>query len=347
MTGGGRALSPAAEEYFDRLLTEAGRADSPSRRHHYVPRTYLRQWAYDERRIWALNTSTGIAKPLGISDVCVKENFHRVVGPDGPHNRVELMFGVVDSELRRVQSVLLRLSDPDDLSFDDYMALGVTMAVQRMRTLQQRRLHQQQAAWLEAQNPNDFQRLQDTPNNPHLVAGFHTETLFRAMWEAADVLTGRQLEIWDDSQGRIVTSDVPVVVPFRAGARPNLLAAPQIFWPISPDRVVVLSNEDRGEKAVFRRVTAAMAAALRGHVIQGREQMIFAGESQLRYLPVGKTLPRRAQARLRCSQWSPQGEYVPPPGCVVEWTDGYGATPDVQLCDQGWHRNAPGMLDYI
>ena len=49
-----------------------------------MPQTYLRQWSVDGKRIWSLDTVTGAARQLGIADVCVRENFHRVVGPDGP-----------------------------------------------------------------------------------------------------------------------------------------------------------------------------------------------------------------------------------------------------------------------
>lgn len=345
VTAGGKSLTPGAQQYLDRLLSQQDQADPPSRRHHFVPRTYLKHWSQDGSRVWALNTATGVAKQMGVADVCVKENFHRVTGGDGePHNRVELIFRVVDAELHRVQRLLQALQRPDDLSFEDFMAIGVTVAVQRIRTLQQRRIQQQYSEWLTAQNSQEFSPWSDTAESPHLVAGIHTRLVFKAMWDAADVMTTRQLEIWDDSKGRFLTSDVPVVVPFRAGVRPSMLAAPHVIWPISPYRAVVLSNDLTEEKATFRQVTAKVAAAIREAVIQGRELMIFATEDQLRYLPIGKPQRRRAQVRLRCSHWSPRGKYVPPPGCVVEFSEGYGAGPDVALCESGLHRPAPGML---
>jgi hypothetical protein len=346
LTAGGRSLHGRARDYMDKLLRLQTAEDPVSRRHHYVPKAYLRQWSFDGKRVWALDTVTGVVRSLGLADICVEENFYRVVGPDGAaHNRVELLFGVADAELRRVQTLFNQLQDPDELEFDDLIALGVSMAVQRMRTLQQRRLRQQHNAWLVAQNPHEFKEMND-PENPYMAAGIHTEVLFSAMWEAADVLTTRQIEVWHDVKGRFMTCDAPVLVPSRHNLRPNLVAAPYIIWPVSPYRVVALSNDLLGEKAVIREATGKLVGIVRDGVEQGRERMIFASGEQRDRLPRTKQFRRRPQMRLRCSQWTPQGEHVEPPGCCVEQSEAFAVGPDVVLCDQGLHLPAPDMWSY-
>lgn len=349
VTGGGKSLEGGTREYMDRLLGTQRQPDSESRRHHYVPRTYLRRWGFGKqnRRVWNLDTVTSQVRALSVNDVCVAENFYRVIGPDGAaHNRVEAMFGVVDAELGRVQSLFDRLEDPEQLEFDDLMGLGVTVAVQRMRTAQQRRLRLQHDAWLVAQNPEQFSSISD-PLNPFRIAGIHTELLFKSMWAAADVMTTRSIEVWHDPEGRFWTCDAPVLVPFRRSKGPSLMSAEHILWPVSPNRVIALVNEPSGKKAIIRPPTAKERGLVRQAVEQGRERWIFASPDQKDRLPSTKKFRRRTQIRLRCSQWTPRGRRIEPPGCCVEQAEGFAAGPDIALCDQGLHVDAPAMWDHI
>jgi hypothetical protein len=332
---------------MDRLLAQQRVPDTESRRHHYVPQAYLRQWSFDGRRVWTLDTVTGLVKPLGTRDVCVNENFYRVIGPDGaPHNRIEKGFGVVDTELGRVQRLFADLEDPETLDFDDLLSVGITMAMQRMRTLQQRRVQIQHSAWLAAQSP-EFQLIADDDENPYLEAGIHTELLFKAMWDAADVLIKRQIEVWHDPKSRFMTCDAPVLIPFVRNERPGTLDAEYVIWPVSPQRVVALSRNNVGEKAVMREAKGQLVGVVRDAVEQGRERMIFASETHRDRLPAGKLFRRRAQVRLRCSDHGPMGNYVPPHGCVVKMSETFADRPDVVLCDQGLHSPAPEMLNFV
>jgi hypothetical protein len=332
---------------MDKLLAQQRVSDTESRRHHYVPQAYLRQWSFDGRRVWTLDTVTGAVKALGTRDVCVNEDFYRVIGPDGaPHNRVEKLFGVVDTELRRVQRLFVDLEDPETLGFDDLLSLGITIAVQRMRTLQQRRIQLQYNAWMAAQNPR-YHSIADDDQNPHQSAGIHTELLFKAMWDAADVLIKRQIEVWHDPKARFMTCDAPVLVPFVRNERPGMMDAAYVIWPMSPQRVVALSRNDVGEKAVVREATGELVGTVRDAVEQGRERMIFASEAQRDRLPTRKLFRRRTQVRLRCSDRGPHGEYVAPPGCVVKMSEAFADKPDVALCDQGLHSPARAMLSFV
>lgn len=346
-TGGGRSLTHRAQQLVDRITERARSQDAESvRRHHYVPRAYLRRWSFDSRRVWTLDTKTGSVRPIGVGDLCVEENFHRVLGRNGEsHNAVEMMFGAVDQELCRMQKLFDGLQDAETLTLDDLQILCVSIASQRMRTVQQRRLQSQSAAWMAAQDPDFKPWVGDAA--PHFAAGVHTKTLFRALWEATDVFVGRQIEVWEDDAERFMTCDAPVLVPFlKGGNRPPLLEADRIIWPVSPRRVVVLSRELVGERAIIRSANGKDVGIVRDAVLQGRERMIIAGELQSSRLARLKRFNgRRAQVQMRCSDRSPNGEYVPPPGCVVRTSDAFAAKPDVVLCAQGFHRPAPDMYD--
>jgi hypothetical protein len=259
---------------------------------------------------------------------------------------VELMFGVVDAEMRRIQMLFNSLEDSNDIEFEDLLGLAVSVAVQRMRTPQQRRLRQQHAYWLSEQIPDQFSTLDDDEHNPHRAAGIHTEMLFKGMWEAADVFASRQIEIWHDTKGRFVTCDTPVLVPFTSGVRPGLLSAPAVLWPVSPFRVVALTNDLVGEKAAFRMAKRQHVDLVRDSAYMGRERMVFASADQRRRLGPSTLFNRRAQVRLRCSTVSPSGLPIEPPGCCIEMTECFGAGPDVRLCAQGLHKPAPAMSAY-
>jgi hypothetical protein len=159
-------------------------------------------------------------------------------------------------------------------------------------------------------------------------------------------MTTRSIEVWDDPEGRFWTCDAPVLAPFRKNRGTSLMAAPHILWPVSPRRVIALTNVPSGEKAVIRTATGKDRGLVRDAIEQGRERWIFASEDQKGFLPVTKKFRRRTQIRLRCSQRTPKGEYIKPPGCCVEYVEAFSAGPDVELCDQGLHTDAPTMWDF-
>ncbi|MEU7143891.1 DUF4238 domain-containing protein [Nocardia sp. NPDC046473] len=100
---------------MQRVADAASTRDCVSRRHHYVPQSYMRAWSPDRKRVRVLDTRNGIDKLRGLRDTCVQENFYRVTDPDtGQHNQVERMLAVIDDETARLLQVLSRWSPGDD-----------------------------------------------------------------------------------------------------------------------------------------------------------------------------------------------------------------------------------------
>ncbi|MEV7962383.1 DUF4238 domain-containing protein [Oerskovia paurometabola] len=332
---GGDPRAGAARARLDELMAQAHQPDPPSRRHHYVPKSYMKYWSEDGKRIRILDTVTGSRRHVGLRDTCVAEDFYRVVGVDGkPHNRVELMYSVLDRELARIQRLLVGLSDPETLTFDDFMSIGLLVSVQRGRTPQMRRWLAAQAEWHRSQG---FGGSDDPALSQIELAGSHTESAFNTIYTAADVMTSRQLEIWTDSKGRFITSDAPVQASQLAERRPNLLEAHRIWWPISPTRAVCLVNEITGNKAEMRTANTRQVEEVRTAMVRGRERVIIGRQQQLDGLPQSP-IRKRVQLRMRCT---PRGQ-----GCLVESAETYAAGPDIQLCDNGLHQEAPGVAQF-
>ncbi|MFF9178153.1 DUF4238 domain-containing protein [Streptomyces sp. NPDC014793] len=92
----------------------ASRRDCVSRRHHYVPQSYLRAWSPDGRRVRVLDTRNGSERLQGLRDTCVRENFYRLAQGGEAHNQAEAMLAVIDDEtarlLRTLHILLLSLS---------------------------------------------------------------------------------------------------------------------------------------------------------------------------------------------------------------------------------------------
>lgn len=167
------------------------------------------------------------------------------------------------------------------------------------------------------------------------------------MWDAADILTTRHIEVWHDDRSRFLTCDVPVFLPLRRNVRPALNDATHIVWPISPQRTIALVNEPSGEKATLVAAKGKHVGIVNHGVEQCRERMIFASEEQKDRLPSGEKFRRRTQIRLRCSDHNPRGDRIPPPGCCFELGYCFSDVPDIVLCAQGLHRPAPEVLRHI
>ncbi len=135
VSDGGQSLVPRVQAFVDRIVEIAQTRTCKSKRHHYVPKSYLRAWSFDQRRVRVLNKVDGSDRALGLRDVCVKENFYRVTDDAGqPHNQVEDMLAVLDDEAAKLLRFLRGWEPGVDIVFGDFMALAVVMAVQRNRS---------------------------------------------------------------------------------------------------------------------------------------------------------------------------------------------------------------------
>lgn len=313
MTDNGRSVVPLVEAYMVRVREKAGARDCVSRRSHYVPKAYLRAWSWNGRQVRVLDTRNGYDKPRGLRATCVREDFYRVTdGYDVQHNQVEAMLAVLDDEMARLLLLLRQWAPGDGLAFEDFMSLAVVVGMQSNRTPQARRFLATRGTWLTKRAGQPPEQL----TNDHYV-----DLLFRAMYRTADQLSTRQLELWDDPQGRFITSDHPVLLSQDApGTPPALYSCKYIWWPISPTRLVVFSNEHRGIKIVHRAASRGEIEQVRKAVVRGAEAEIIALPGD-RDVPAGKVLHKRPQLQVDCIPVN-----VTERKCRFAFGWGYGAT---------------------
>ncbi len=275
--------------------------------------------------MWVLDTKTGAARHQGMKDTCVQEDFYRVVGPGGQsHNQFERMMAVLDDELARLLVLFRSPTLGGDVTFDDFMALGHMMALQRTRTPQIRRLLGGQIDFLHRHDrPVDEG---DAMSPQTSDASMHTRTMFDAMYGAADVMATRYIELWDDPKGRFITSDVPIHPSGRGYIKANLTTADRIWWPLSPTRALALAKNGPGVKFTISRANTRVVDEVNTLMIRGRENTIIARQDQLSLLPVGKPLRRRMQNYIHCAP----ADYDK---CKVSMLECYADGPDINVCD--------------
>jgi hypothetical protein len=99
------------------------------RRHHFVPKFYLRAFASAPRRIHVFNLSRGLA----IENASIRDQSyqHRLYGPD---DELEDAFAVMEGRFAEVVREVLATSRPPDVGSEPYRALVTMISLQMLRT---------------------------------------------------------------------------------------------------------------------------------------------------------------------------------------------------------------------
>jgi hypothetical protein len=156
--------------------------------------------------------------------------------------------------------------------------------------------------------------------SPTLTTTGFVASLFQSTYRAADEHSTRQLELWDDPQERLITSDQPVILSADASGRsPSTLTSEYLWWSLSPSRLLVLSQNLQPRAVVHRTLTRREVDRLREAVIRNAEAVIIA-LPQDTDLPTARRLRRRPQLSVACTPVDTKAHR-----CRIELATGYGA----------------------
>lgn len=104
---------------------------SEPKRHHYVPRCYLKNFADEQEMIWTFDRKTGEYRQQSIADTAVQNHYYRVRTKDGKFSTdVEKFFSTIETEASGVIAKLARIKK---ISQEDKEILSLFISFQRAR----------------------------------------------------------------------------------------------------------------------------------------------------------------------------------------------------------------------
>lgn len=249
--------------------------EKPSKRHHYVSEFYLKKWTKKgDRRVLSLDRRSGVIKPIGIKDAAVSSGFYNAQLEDGT---VSTAAERVLSYVEDASAPLLELLAPgEDLSMEDKGTLALYLAFQALRGRGNRSYLDQSLNLVEKSRiigdlkPGDregarrrLEELGHEPNeegidhilewveDPDLIelknpTSNHVRAMMQIVLDLAPYIWTREWNVLETTgERRFVTTDEPLVLvrpldPYSLG---GFALAPEVLYPLSPTRLLVLSLE--------------------------------------------------------------------------------------------------------
>lgn len=204
------------------------------RKHHYVPRSVLRNFTIDGegRRLYVFDKQSGRSFPASVLDAGAERDFNRVQ-ICGKNYNFESMFQEVDDRLARVVAKVLKEASVKELSVDYKQNLPLIIACQLLRTKLIRttpvELSRQLSEWLRERGLPETETISE--EDARRIA---LRMLLR-IDEFATPIQGKDFVLLYSPEQRLWTSDNPVVFnnSFPYGQTGLKSPGVEIYYPIS------------------------------------------------------------------------------------------------------------------
>ncbi|OUE19144.1 hypothetical protein BFL36_13965 [Clavibacter michiganensis] len=241
----------------------------PSKKHHYVPKFYLRKYATDTEQITTVRLPGDGRFTSSIADTGSQNRFYTIPQNTANPESLEEAFGEVENAaapiLRRIESGRW------PLSLDDRVAVGAFVTVQALRGPDQRRLmnslkvamveratryaaERGAAQWFanhgvyaDERQAEEAWRLLASADEPFVAidAAYHAGQIAKHSETVLPHLLARRWNLINFEVPSLVTSDAPVGLHDVQDGRPGpwgLLNAPIISFPLSRTSALLLSK---------------------------------------------------------------------------------------------------------
>ncbi len=212
-----------------------------SRKHHYVPRSVLRNFTLngDGRRLFVFDKQERRSFPLSVGDAGAERDFNRVQVGDRDLN-YESLFQELDDRLAKVVTRLVQETSIANLETDEVCDLPTLVACQLVRTKLQRttpvEISRQLAEWIKDLGLAGPRSISDTE-----ARRIPLEQLFR-LDEYAIPISEKDIILLISRNQRLWTSDNPVVVynTFPYGQTGLKSLGVEFYYPLAPHLCLAL-----------------------------------------------------------------------------------------------------------
>lgn len=254
---------------------------SRPKRHHFVPRAYLRRFAQGDTVLVRRRDSKIF--PASSVNVAVECGFYEVPGPeDRKSSRIEQLLAQVDGLAARVMRSIDQTGQPPDEDTEDRLALAVFLALQITRTPEQRErvllprrvgdyagdreitkelvaefLEHEQLGFRPSDNEASaaFDYISVALQEPDaLTPEFAIDMMVRSVEQLVPRLAAMNWTLEVDRKGHLITSDLPIVIWRSPTARDQYEGvgvenAEELRFPLDPGKQLVLSKRGRAPTA--------------------------------------------------------------------------------------------------